>query len=108
MLLFIGVQYNDPDGALWALVYGLPALLMGLCVVRYSRLPSLTGRCLTTGIVVALAGAAVIAWPESPGFWRQEVWWEQESAREGMGLMIACVVAACALPVAWSSRSRRR
>jgi len=101
MLLFIGVQYNDPDGPLWALVYALPALLMGVCVLRARWLEALAGRWLVTAVVVALALAAWLAWPQTPGFWRQEVWWEEEAAREGMGLMIAATVAACALPVAW-------
>ena len=36
--------------------------------------------------------AAIVAtvwyWPAEEGFWRQEVWWESETAREGMGIMI--------------------
>ena len=31
-------------------------------------------------------------WPTTPGWWRQEVWWETETAREGMGMMIVLVV----------------
>jgi hypothetical protein len=26
------------------------------------------------------------------GFWRKDVWWVEETAREGMGMMIAFVV----------------
>ena len=27
-----------------------------------------------------------------PGFWRKDVWWVEETAREGMGMMIAFAV----------------
>jgi len=107
MLLFIGVQHNDPDGPLWALVYGAPAVLMGVCVWRDHWLR--TVRWLVAAAVAVLALSAWFAWPQTPGFWHREVWWEEEAAREGMGLMIAALVAACALPVAWrADRGRDR
>jgi len=33
-------------------------------------------------------------WPKSENWWSQEIWWEVESVREGMGLMITVVVLA--------------
>jgi len=101
MLLFIGVQYDDPDGPLWALVYAVPALLMGLSVWRTGWLRVPGGRWAVSAAVLVLTVSTWLAWPDTPGFWRREVWWEEEAAREGMGLMIAALVAACALPVAW-------
>jgi hypothetical protein len=36
--------------------------------------------------------AVVFYWPQVPGFWHKEVWWNEETAREGMGVMAALVV----------------
>jgi len=33
-------------------------------------------------------------WPKSEKWWTQEIWWEVETAREGMGLMITVLVLA--------------
>mgnify|MGYP003635644353 CR=1 FL=1 len=30
LVLFAGVQYNDPDGLLWAVIYGIPAVFCAL------------------------------------------------------------------------------
>jgi hypothetical protein len=34
MLLFVAVQYNDPDGPLWMVIYGVPAIWAGLAWMR--------------------------------------------------------------------------
>jgi hypothetical protein len=34
MLLFVAVQYNDPDGPLWMVLYGVPAIWAGLAWMR--------------------------------------------------------------------------
>ncbi len=106
MILFVGVQYNDPDAAYWGVIYGLPALWAGAAALRPAvlqrRLPT-TGLVLTT--VAAVAGT-VYHWPRMPGFWRQEVWWEEETAREGMGMMIVVVVLLVVLLTAWRARPR--
>ncbi len=51
--------------------------------------------------VAAMAGT-VYFWPRMPGFWRHEIWWEEETAREGMGMMIVVMF----LLTAWVARSR--
>lgn len=100
MLVFIGVQWNDPDGLLWAVIYGLPAVLMLIVVMRPGLLGTQVGRIGLACILVGLLVATILAWPEQPAFWTRDVWWEEETAREGMGLMIALVVSAFALPAA--------
>ena len=42
-------------------------------------------------------------WPAVPNWWRKDVWWHEETAREGMGLMIAFAVSL----VAWLGAGRR-
>lgn len=106
MLLFAAVQYNDPDGLLWIPVYLVPAAWTGFAAYRpgalRGRWPS---RGLAACVVLALVGV-VHFWPRDAGWWRQDVWWESEPAREGMGFMI---VAATLLVVAltWHLAGRR-
>jgi predicted anti-sigma-YlaC factor YlaD len=79
MLSFVAVQYNDPDGPLWAVIYLIPA--------AWALLASF----LWASTVAGLAGV-IYYWPTMSGFWRKDVWWVEETAREGMGMMIAFVV----------------
>ena len=34
MILFVIVQYNDPDFALWTVIYGIPAIWAGVAAFR--------------------------------------------------------------------------
>ena len=56
-------------------------------------------------MLASLAGVAYY-WPTTPGFWRQDVWWETETAREGMGIMIVAIVMIVVFYTAWSARRR--
>ncbi|MFZ2653233.1 MAG: transmembrane 220 family protein [Burkholderiaceae bacterium] len=98
MLGFAGVQYNDPDMPQWVLMYTIPALWM--YVVTF-RLQSVKLSIEVTGLlwasVVFYVVAVVFYWPAMPNFWLKEVWIVEETAREGMGLMIALVVVLVAL-----------
>jgi len=97
MLLFIAVQLNDPDGFLWMAIYLVPAgwaAVAGFFPAWLSR--SALRVVLAICIVLALVGM-VWYWPTTPGWWRQEVWWEVETAREGMGMMIVAIVLLVAL-----------
>jgi hypothetical protein len=89
MLGFTAVQYNDPDGILWAVYYIIPATLALLAAFRLDilRRANVT-RWLWAGVAVWL-GLVIFYWPEMPNFWRKEVFMAEETAREGMGLMIA-------------------
>jgi hypothetical protein len=97
MLLFAFVQVNDPDVLNWVLIYGIVALWCGLAAFRPAMIKDGWGRRL---LVLCLAlGAIGVVWyfPKTPGFWQTEVWWITETAREGMGMMVAFA----ALTVAW-------
>lgn len=98
-VLFVAVQYDDPDGPIWMLIYAIPAAWAGFAAYRpnrlLGRLPTLgLGLCLLVSIVGML-----VAWPTAEGFWRIELWWSEapadqeiaELAREGMGMMIVTV-----------------
>ena len=92
MLLFGAVQYNDPDFAFWVVVYLVAALWAGLAAYRPHLLRgALASLGLAACLLLAFAGTAYY-WPTDAGWWRQEVWWESETAREGMGLMIVTLV----------------
>ena len=96
MVLFAAVQYNDPDALYWGAIYGVAALSCGLAALRPARIPD-AGRVLLGVLLAAAAAGVVWYWPKTPEFWRKDVWWTTETAREGMGMMIAFV----ALLVAW-------
>lgn len=100
MLAFAAVQWNDPDGPLWAAIYAVPAVLMLVVVLRSSLLSSVAGKLIVGFIVLALLIATVLAWPQQDAFWTRDVWWEEETAREGMGLLIALLVSCVAIPAA--------
>lgn len=92
MLLFAGVQYNDPDGLFWGIIYLIPAVFAGLAAVRPALLGRGLGRAVLLTAIAAAAGAMVYYWPATDQFWRIDVWWHTETAREGMGLMVALLV----------------
>ena len=100
MLTFAGVQWNDPDGPVWAAIYAVPALLMLVVLLRPAALSSRPGRVLLGVILLCLFAATVMRWPEQEAFWTRDVWWEEETAREGMGLLIALLVSVAAIPSA--------
>ena len=105
MILFAGVQFNDPDGLLWAAIYLVPAIWAGILAFR----PHLIQNTLPFGLLGLSAAAELIGvlyyWPTTPGFWRQDVWWKTETVREGMGIMIAAVVVLIALATAVRNRA---
>ena len=102
MLLFVGVQYNDPDGSAWMLIYAIPAVWAAIAAFRHSLLGNKIARyVLLLCILLSIAGM-IYFWPKTAGWWRQEVWWEVETAREGMGLMIVAII----LLVVWFGKPR--
>lgn len=97
MLLFIAVQYNDPDGVMWMFIYLVPTFWALFAAFKPSLLrQTVPGLLLAVSIVLSI-GLMVYYWPTSSGWWKQEIWWEVETAREGMGMMIVTGV----LFVAW-------
>ena len=88
LLAFAAVQYNDPDVYFWMPLYVLAAAWAGVAAYRPRQLRRWPWAVLLTLCLVAAIVATVWYWPAEEGFWRQEVWWESETAREGMGIMI--------------------
>ncbi len=92
MLLFIGVQYNDSDGAIWMLYYAIPAIAAAVAALKPRwLLGSQASWLLPLSIAAAVVGMFYY-WPKTPQWWAKDVWWETETAREGMGMMIVLFV----------------
>lgn len=102
MLLFIAVQYNDPDGPLWMAIYAIAAIWTAIAAFRRSLLGNRFVHLLLMMCIAAAIAGMLYFWPATPGWWKKEVWWEVESVREGMGMMIVAAV----LVVVWFSRPR--
>lgn len=106
MTLFALVQLNDPDALLWFFIYIVPAILAAVAAFRLPLLATPRGTA-SLGALAALSLLGVIYyWPTTPGFWHSEVWWKTETAREGMGMMIAALVMIVVFYTAWSARGR--
>lgn len=102
MILFIGVQYNDPDGFLWMAVYAVPAVWTAVAVFKNRWLRARPAHVLMLLSIFSAVAGMIYYWPTTPGWWRQDVWWEVETAREGMGMMIVAIV----LLIVWAGRPR--
>jgi hypothetical protein len=92
MAAFAAVQYNDPDALLWIVIYLIPAAWAFAAAWRPARVRSLAGERLLWATVAIGVGATVFYWPTMPDFWVKDVWWVEETAREGMGVMIGLAV----------------
>jgi hypothetical protein len=106
MLLFVAVQYNDPDGPMWMALYGVPAIWAGIAWLRPHLLAGRTPLMLLGASLVAGLVLVVVLWPPADQWWRTEVWWESEASREGMGLMLAMAVLLAVLSWSLSVRSK--
>jgi len=103
MLLFAILQYNDADGAMWAMIYLVPAVWAGIGAFRNSWLADRFVNSLLLASMFAAAVGMLYFWPKVEGWWQQDIWWEVESVREGMGMMLVLL----ALFVVWFSRPRK-
>ncbi len=91
LILFAAVQYNDPDFTFWGPVYGIGALWTGFAALSPGTIQWTPAR-LMLGLCVAAAIYGVVHfYPTTDRWWAQDVWWETETAREGMGMMIVLV-----------------
>jgi len=103
---FVAVQHNDPDFYFWMPVYALPAAWAGVACWRPACLARPLPRWLL-GLTLAAAVAGTFwFWPRERGFWRQEVWWQSEAAREGMGMMIVTLALLLVAVAALAARRR--
>ena len=92
MLLFAGVQYNDPDGLMWVVIYLVPAIWCAIAAF-WQRVFEYRLTTLVLGCNIAASVVGVFwFWPLTPRFWTKDVWYNVETAREGMGLMIVAGV----------------
>ena len=107
MVAFAGVQYNDPDPYIWVPIYLWAGAWAFAAAFATPRLAARSLQGLLALSLLVYAGLVVFYWPRAEGFWHQEVWWNDEEAREGMGAMIALAVLLCASAVAFTARSRR-
>ena len=104
LVAFAAVQYNDPDFYFWVPVYLLPAALAGLAAYRPQQLWRLPLRTTLLLCIVAGGVGTLWLWPTEEGFWHQDVWWQSETAREGMGVMIVTLALVVIAFSAWLSR----
>jgi hypothetical protein len=105
LILFAAVQYNDPDFLLWGLIYGIGAVFTGLAAFRpglfaSSRVTTVFALCLAASL-----GGLLYYWPTTPNWWMQDVWWQTETAREGMGMMILVAAMLSAGLTIWRARA---
>lgn len=107
MVAFAALQYNDPDGLLWIVIYLIPAAWAFAAAFGLAQVRSAPGTALLTLSVLAAVGAVIYYWPTMPDFWRKDVWWAEEAAREGMGVMIALLVLLFVVLTAFTARTRR-
>jgi hypothetical protein len=106
MLLFVLVQYNDPDGPLWMAYYGVPAIWAGLAAFRPRIFAGQAARALLVVSLVAAVALTIFYWPPVEHWWQEEVWWNSEESREGMGMMIVTIVLAITATAVFSGRRR--
>lgn len=92
MVVFGAVQYNDPDGFVWIGIYAIPAIWCGLGAFRINAFRHKAVVGLFWASVLMCVIGVVYFWPITPRFWTREVWYNVETAREGMGLMIVLAV----------------
>ena len=101
MTVFALAQYNDPDGVLWFLIYGIPAVWAGLAAFRPDLLALRPG--ILAAYAVCLAAAVLYTaymWPSLPANWIHV-----EEEREGIGMMLV-TAALLVVGFAWWRRNR--
>ena len=99
LILFMVVQWNDPDGPIWMVIYGIGAIWCLIACLRPWRfsegqVATLFGLC----FLASIAGM-IYFWPEVSNWWDIDVWWPEitgETSREGMGMMVLVVALAIA------------
>ncbi len=92
LLLFAAAQYNDPDPLFWGPIYAIPGLWALAYAIKPSVLRSSAGTVLFAVCFIAALGGLYYFWPQTNEWWMQDVWWEDEAAREGIGMMIVVAV----------------
>jgi len=104
MLAFAALQYNDPDGLYWSIIYLVPAMALGIAAFARHYFYTLLGRILLFAAVLILAFGVFVYWPTEAGFWKREVWWDHEPTKEGLGVAIAYLFTCTTIPLAFRRR----
>jgi len=92
MLSFMAVQWNDPDGIMWMIIYAVPAVWTAAAAIAPERLMRPWMRRLLAGFILAAIVATIHFWPRTPNWWTEDIWKSVEATREGMGMMIVALV----------------
>ena len=100
MILFAVAQYNDPDFVFWGPVYGIAALWTGFAALSPGTVQWGFGRIMLLICLAATVYGVIHFYPKTDKWWMQDVWWETETAREGMGMMIVLVALLASAAVA--------
>jgi len=103
MIAFAAVQMNDPDSYIWIVYYLIGAAWALIAAFKSELIRSPVGKGLLWLSILVALGGVIYYFPQMDRFWEREVWWNEETAREGMGVMILLVVMLVALI---SSRSK--
>lgn len=80
MIASIAVQYNDPDGLVWAIIYGYAAIMAINALRNQYNAPLLI-----IGLIGYIVGAKILLPPSLDG------WITNEVARESGGLFISAI-----------------
>lgn len=104
MFGFAAVQYNDPDWALWVAYYAVPMFWAFMAGYRQRVFGSVRWLGALWASTAAMAALVWFYWPPVPNWWLKSVWTQEETAREGMGLMIALGVMLIAVFTAYRKR----
>ncbi|MEO0680367.1 MAG: transmembrane 220 family protein [Pseudomonadota bacterium] len=94
LVLFAAVQWNDPDGPFWMVVYGAGAAWCLIAALRPSAFASGAVAGLFWLCLLAAIGGMAWFWPQVTDWWDISVWWPEvtgETSREGMGMMVLVV-----------------
>ena len=105
MIAFAAVQLNDPDSYIWILYYLVGAAWALIAALKSEFIRSPMGKVLLWLSIGVALGGVIYYFPQMDRFWERDVWWNEETAREGMGVMILLIVMVVAL---LSSRSTVR
>jgi hypothetical protein len=103
LLIFAGLQYNDPDPELWIPLYLIPA---AICLLAF------TGRFynyLTFFLILGYMSGSIYIWPnEYMGItFSMDYHPSVEEARESLGLLIASISMLSCMAFAWFSYPKR-
>ena len=108
LVVFMVVQFNDPDGPVWMVIYGIGAVW---CLIAALR-PSLFAAGPVAGLfalcLIGSVAGMIWFWPQVSNWWDIDVWWPEitgETSREGMGMMVLVVFLAVA---GWTMMRHRR